>query len=259
MSLLKIDVDADNQLSRQFTELERRNLPFAVMQACNKVAWEVREAWAKASVRVFDRPTQMTQRAAQFERATMSKPYATIKLRDEAHRGTPPAKYLLAQVEGGDRRKKGFEVLLQERGAMPAGMLSVPGKGAQLDAYGNIRAAQVNQILSQLGARRDALQNETEVSRDRRRRRAAKSGQRGGNFFALRMKRGKLLPGIYERISTGFGSGLRSVLIFVRGARYTKRYDIFGLAQRTWKRLMPFHFNRELQKAVDTSKFRGRT
>ena len=32
MSLVKIDVDADNVLARQFTDLERKNLPFAVMQ-----------------------------------------------------------------------------------------------------------------------------------------------------------------------------------------------------------------------------------
>lgn len=258
MSLVKIDVDADNMLGRKFSDLEREQLPFAIMQACNATAVEIRDVWARTAPRVFDRPTPMTVKAAQYEKATKSRLYATIKLRDEAVGGTPPAKYLLAQVEGGTRGKKGVELLLQSKGAMPAGMFAVPGRGAELDAFGNIKASQVNQILSQLGARRDPYQNETETSRARRRNRAAKRGVRGGEFFALRARRGKLLPGIYERLTTGFGSALRSVLVFVRSARYEKRYDIFGLAERTWNRLMPFHFNRELEKALASSKYRGR-
>ncbi|KAF1697989.1 hypothetical protein CSC62_07540 [Pseudoxanthomonas jiangsuensis] len=258
MSLVKIEVDADNVLGRQFTELERTQLPFAVMQACNATAVEIRDVWARTAPRVFDRPTPMTVKAAQYEKATKNRLYATIKLRDEAVGGTPPAKYLLPQVEGGTRRKKGVELLLQSKGAMPAGMFAVPGRGAELDAFGNIKASQVNRILSQLGARRDPYQNETEASRARRRNRAAKRGVRGSEFFALRARRGKLLPGIYERLTTGFGSALRSVLVFVRGARYQKRFDIFGLAERTWNRLMPFHFNRELEKALASSKYRGR-
>lgn len=258
MSLVKITVDADNVLQRQFTEIERQNLPFAVMQACNAVAVEIRGNWARTAGRVFDRPTAMTIRAAQYEKATKQKPYAVIKLRDEAVNGTPPARYLLPQVEGGARRPKGMERLLQAKGAMPAGMFAMPGRGAELDQHGNVAPKQVNQILSQLGARNDRYQNETEASRDRRRRRAAKRGVRGGEYFALKVRRGRLLPGIYERLVTGFGTALRSVFVFTRAPKYSVRYDIFGLAKRTWDKLMPFHFNRELQKALDSSKYRGR-
>ncbi|MEO6518829.1 MAG: hypothetical protein ABIO17_07550, partial [Pseudoxanthomonas sp.] len=181
------------------------------------------------------------------------------KLRDQATNGTPPAKYLLTEVEGGTRRKTGLEILLQSKGAMPAGMFAVPGQGAELDAYGNIKKGQISKVLSQLGARNDPLQNETETSRDRRRRLAAKKGIRGGEFFVLKAKRGRMLPGIYERIVTGFGSAVRSLFIFVPRTNYKPRYDIFGMAQRTWDKLMPFHFQRELDKAVQTSKFRGKS
>ena len=263
MSLIRIEVDADNVLARQFTELERQNLPFAVVQACNATAFEMRNRWAQTAGRVFDRPTALTVRASQYEKATKQKPYAVVKLRDEALNGTPPARYLLPQVEGGGRRTKGMEKLLQAKGAMPAGMFAVPGKGAQLDGYGNIKRSQVNQILSQLQARNDPLQNETEVSRRRRRRRGV------ADFFALKSKKGNLLPGIYQRREMAAGDAARraigatsrisSIFIFVRSVAYRKRYDIFGLAQRTWDKLMPFYFNRELQKALDTSKYRGRT
>lgn len=254
MSQIRIAVDADNMLGRQFDQLERQNLPFAVVQACNATAFEIRQQWQTTSARVFDSPTRMTQRAAQYRKATKSRLFAEVYVRDEASGGTPPAKYLMPQVEGGTRRKKGFEVLLQQKGAMPAGMFAVPGAGAKLDPHGNIPARQISQILSQLGARQDALQNQTEVSATRRR----SKRRRGGEYFVLQTRRGKLLPGIYERITTAFGSAVRSIFVFTRGAAYTPRYNIFGLAQRAWGKLMPFHFNRELQKAIQTSKYRGR-
>ncbi len=255
MSLVRIAVDADNMLGRQFSELERQNLGFAVMQACNATAFEIRQTWARTATRVFDRPTGMTARAAQYRKATRQKLYAEIYLRDEASNGTPPAKYLQAQVDGGQRRKKGFEVLLQQKGAMPAGMFAVAGKGAQLDRFGNVKSGQVSKILSQLGARQDRYQNDTEASRGRRRSRR----QRGGEYFVVQQKRGRLLPGVYERIDTGFGSAVRSVFIFTHKANYRPRYNIFALAQREWDRLMPFYFNRELQKALESSKYRGQS
>lgn len=253
MSLIKIAVDADNMLGRQFSELERQNLAFAVMQACNATAVEIRQQWADTAPRVFSNPTPMTRRAAQYRKATKQKLYADIFLRDEASNGTPPAKYLQAEVEGGVRRKKGFEILLQQRGAMPAGMFAVAGQGAKLDQYGNVRAGQISQILSQLGARQDKYQNQSDVSAKRRRTKR----KRGGEYFALPQKRGRLLPGIYERIATGFGSA-RSIFIFTPKANYKPRYNIFGLAQRAWDKLMPFYFNRELAKALESSKYRGR-
>lgn len=259
MSLVRIEVDADNALNRQFSELERQNLPFAVVQACNATAVEIRNVWARKASDVFDRPTPLTVRAAQYEKATKQKPYAVIKLRDEATKGTAPAQYLLPQVQGGERRLKGMERLLMSAGLMPRGTFAVPGAGAPLNMFGNVAAGQVRQIISQLRAGLEAgyTSNETDARRDKRLARQRKRGG-GGSYFAVQQRRGKLLPGIYERITTGFGSAVRSIFIFTKSARYTPRYDIFALAQRQWNRLMPFHFNRELQKAVESSKFRGR-
>lgn len=264
MSLVKIDVDADNLLARQFTELERQNLPFAIVQAVNATAVEIRDVWARTAPRVFDRPTAMTVKAAQYEKATKQRLYATIKLRDEAHKGTPPAKYLLPQVEGGTRRPKGMERLLQSNGVMPQGLFAVAGKGAPLDQYGNVRSGIVRQIISQTRSGLEAgyTSNETDAGRDRRLKRQKKRGG-GGSFFVVKQRRGRLRPGIYERQATSLGrlvgasSAIRSIFIFTRPPRYKARYDIFKLAQRTWDKLMPFHFNRELEKALASSKYRG--
>lgn len=256
-NLLSINVDPDNVLARQFTALESKNLPFAVMQAANNTAYAVQQEWKRQMPRVFDRPTPLTQNAIVYRKATKQKLAAEVLVRDEAFKGTPPSKYLQAQVTGGQRNLKGFERRLAAQGILPTGMFAVPGKGVQLDAFGNLPARLYNPILSQLGARFDPLQNETDVSRKRRTKREAKRGDRAGSFFAVKQKRGRLLPGVYQRIATGFGKGLRSILIFVRAPVYKPRYRIFDLAERLYERQFKFQFERELAKAVQTSKFRG--
>ena len=89
-----------------------------------------------------------------------------------------------------------------------------------------MRASTVNQVLSQLDARNDKYQNETAASRGRRRKRASKRGTRGGEFFAIRARHGRLRPGIYERITTGYGSAVRSIFVFVRSSFFSNSRTI---------------------------------
>lgn len=257
-NLLKFDVDPDDVLRRQFTKLEQSQLPYAVANAVNNTAFAVREEWMRQMPRVFDRPTPLTQRAIVWKpRATKRNPYTEVKVRDEAFKGTPPSKYLQAQVQGGQRALKPFERRLQAQGILPIGMQAVPGRGAPLDGYGNLRSSVVTQILSQLGAQREAGFNANQTDASAKRRRARKSGKRG-EMFALKKPRGRLLPGVYERFKFGGASVLRSLLVFVRPAVYTPRYRIFDLAERLYRKRFGFEFERELAKAVQTSKFRGR-
>lgn len=256
MSVMRIEVDADDVIGRRFTALERQQLPFAIVQAVNKVAWEVRGSWQRQARRVFDRPTPLTVNAVLYRKATRQRLWADVFIRDEATKGNPPAKYLRAEVDGGERRKKRFEVLLQQQGMMPAGDFAIAGRGARLDAYGNIKASEINKILAQTRSFFDPYQNESDVRRTRRLKRQRKRGG-GGSYFVLLKRRGRLLPGVYERVETGFGSALRSVLIYTPRARYRPRYDIIGYAQRTWDKLMPFYFERELAKAIETAMYRG--
>ncbi|WP_312328404.1 hypothetical protein [Stenotrophomonas sp.] len=249
MAQIRIAVDPGDVLGRQLTDLEQSQLPFAVSQAANRVAYEVRERWKQQAPRVFDRPTPLTVNAAMYRKATKAQPYAEIFIRDEAFKGTPPAKYLLAEVEGGQRRRKGFERLLQSRGILSPTQFAVMGRGAQANQFGNVPAGQITKILSQLGAQRDRYLNQTAVSKKRRR---GKKNNRDGEYFVLTKRRGVLRPGVYERI--GRGSGVRSIFIFTTTAGYRPRYDIFGMAEDTWKKLMPFYLKRELEKAMQNAR-----
>lgn len=259
MSVMQIEVDADDMLGRQFSDLEKKNLPFAIVQASNKTAFEVRESWKRSASKIFDRPTPLTVNAALYRKATKQKLYAEIFIRDEASKGTAPAQYLRAQVEGGDRRPKGMERLLMSADLMPRDNFAVPGNDAPRDAFGNVPSGQVRKILSQLraGLETGYTSNETDEGRKRRLERQRTRGG-GGSFFVVQKQRGQLRPGIYERIEFAQGSAVRAMFIFARKAVYDARYDIFGIAEKEWSRLMPFFFERELAKAVEESVLRGR-
>jgi len=253
--VIRIQVDAGNVLSRQFNELERKQLPFATVQAINATAFDVRERWKDIAARVFDRATALTLNAILYKKATLAKPQAAIFIRDEAIKGTPPSKYLQAQVFGGQRAHKGIERDLQRRGILSALGHVVPGKGAQLDAFGNIPRTQINAIKSQLGAfgEQGYTANQSDVSKGRRLRRQKKQGQRNSSYFAVTKDKGGLKPGVYQRIVTGFGNGVRSILHFVQSVRYRKRFDILPAAQTIFERRFPANFDVELKKALDSS------
>jgi len=276
-----INVDPGDAFKREFTALEQKNLPWATQQAVNHTAAQIKQVWARKVEEVFDRPVPLTRRAVIVKKArylrgadgTRQPEAALVYIRDEAVKGTPPAKYLLPQVYGGTRDATGLEAGLQRIAVLFGTQRAVLGTGAPTDAYGNIQRGVVKKILSQLHAQRDPTANESPASRKRRRRRTARLGIRDGEFFAVRGsgKRGwtvnrdgssrssRLHPGIYQRFSSGFGSGVRSVFLFVRDVRYRPRFNIFEYAQREWTRLFPFFFERELQKAVQESILRGHT
>ena len=255
---VRIEVDPNGDFARAMSALERRQLPFATMQAINATAFDTRQRWSDVMPRIFDRPTSLTLKAVLYTKASRQKLYADVFVRDEAFKGTPPAKYLQAQVFGGERRHKGIERQLNAAGLLPQGMFVVPGQGAKLDAHGNLPLSQLNAIKSQIGAQGDGRSNESEASRGRRLRRFARQGRRDGNYFALAKPHGSLKPGVYERLVTGFGSAVRSVLFFVNGVQYRKRYDVFGIARKIYDRRFPANFKREFDKAVASAISRGR-
>lgn len=226
---LKIDTSDLAIASEQIRRLTTTAAASAQMKTANRIGFLVRAEWAKKTNEVFDRPTPFTQRAMLIDKATPARPIATVKIRDENEANTP-AKYLQAQIEGGSRHIKRFERWLQARNLMPAGWFAVPGSGARLDQFGNIPGGTLNKILTQLGASPDANSNQTEKSKARDARKRKRLGTRGGVFFAVPVGRPGLRAGIYERVKTGFGAGVKPILIFVNSATYDRRFPVFEFA-----------------------------
>jgi hypothetical protein len=259
-NLLRIEVDPGDAFKRQFSALEQKHVPAALTRAVVHTAQELQRDWARTMQRVFKNPTPFTQKAVRYKIRSGTQG-AEIFIRDEASNGTPPARYLMPQVRGGQRLMKPFENLLRKQGILPAGMQAVPGKGQPLDAFGNIPPADFSRMLSQLGARRDEKTNETDTSRRRRLRREKKRQELRGSYFVIKPGQGRMLPGVYQRENTGgaarealgVGSQARSVLIFTKPGNYSVRYRIFDRAEAVYRTTFPKFFEHALKTEIDLS------
>ena len=80
-----------------------------------------------------------------------------------------------------------------------------------------------------------------------------KTGARGFAYFALQKPRGKLLPGVYQRIQTGFGSAVKPVMIFVRMPSYKSRLDFYGVADKAARAEFAVQFPIAFKQAMDTA------
>lgn len=240
---LRIDVRSNaKQTLRQLERLRKEAVPKVMAQALNGTAFDVREALLNEIDRVFDRPKPFTRKALELDKANPHKLTAAVQLKDFAVRGAPASKYLAPQIFGGQRGQKRFERALQWAGILPQGMVAIPGRGAPLDAYGNLKGSEITRMLSQLKASPDPMQNETARSRKR------KGGKRGLQYFLFR--KGGRPAGIARR--RGSSRAYDVIVFFGRPPNYTRRYDFFGVADRTaranWPRQVRKFADRELAK-----------
>src|SRR5690554_2169686 len=219
---LKISDDMDDAIA----SLERlgNSAGKAQAQAINEVVKQAEQQLRQEVASVFDRLTPFTLNAFRIQYAKPSQPEAAVWVKDEksgASKGLAPEDWFAPQVYGGERALKASERMLRSRGILPAGMYAVPGKGARLDAYGNMSRGHIVQLLSGLKAfdRAGSDHNATGSRRSRRKGHA-------NAFFILR--RGNQPIGIAERR----GKGVQVVLAFASEPQYTPRFDFHGVVRK---------------------------
>lgn len=241
--------------------LEREQLPFAAVLALTNTAQDVKQALVAEMSAVFDRPTRATLNALYVQPATRDKFEARVFIKDGQSenakgnlvgqegvwgKGRAANTWLTPQVYGGARSQTGVEKRLSRSGALGAGQYVVPGRSLRLDAYGNVGQGQLNKILSGAGLLSgpgyDA--NATDSKRSR-----AKGNKR---YFVIR--KGSRPIGIAERLgySKGSRNNIRMALAFVRAPSYQKRFDFFGVAERTARDQLPIRFELALARAIAT-------
>lgn len=252
--MFKTDVDVTVMLARM-SDLEKKQFPFAVSGALNDALFDARDAWRTNIASVFENPTALTMNAVLYKKATKENLVAELFLRDEATKGTPPSRYLLPEVKGGERQEKPFEFLLRNAGIIGNNEFVTPARGFPLDAFGNVPGGVLQAILSDLSAQRDVTANSTAESR-RKRARKKNIGKRQV-YFLNRAKRGRLPRGIFERTATGFGGSIRMVLAIVEGAPgYRSRFHAFEIANRAFAASFPVRFAERLRQAVATARIK---
>ncbi|MEM5449864.1 hypothetical protein [Paraburkholderia guartelaensis] len=210
----------------------RNRVPRIMAKALNATAREAQAALKTAMPQYFDRPTPWTLNSTRVVTASPTKLVATVGFKDEAFKGTPATKYLLPQVEGGGRNVKRMESALRRIGLLRSNEFAVPGRGAKLDAYGNVARSQIVQVMSYLQAfgEQGYRANMTQKRRDALAR--GRKGSRGFSYFALVNREGKLPPGIYLRTHYGADSrlahlqygGAKPVFVFTRAPQYRPRF-----------------------------------
>lgn len=264
----KANVDA---AVRVVTALPKQ-LRFAASLAANAALGQARGAIQQRMQQVFDRPTPYVLRGAvaidntSRDNLTGSIALATGSATDAGN--LPPGKPLLAEVKGGARRYKRSELLLQRAGILPAGQLAVPGRGARIDAYGNMQRGQILEILawfrthtvrqSSAGQRNSWRDNITDAGMARKR--AGTRNRVGYEYFAVKPGgRGGLKPGIYRRQLAGRMVGPVSskpvaVLIFVPRAQYTQRLDFVQQAETAIVSAFQPQFRAALRRALATAR-----
>ncbi len=244
--MLSIKLEGLQQVRAALTEFSDRRFAAAVSTALTRSAKEMSIEWQEQIDRRLDRPIARTKSATTFLSATAQTLKSTVLVKDQMA-GTPPATYLNPQERAGGRRAKKFEQALQASGAMPRGYVLVPGRGAQLDAYGNVSRSQIIAVITQLGS--DYSPGYQRVIPKTVAGRLRVMAKRGKSFIAVQPDEEKQLgvsAGIYERSS---GGALRAVFLFKRAVRYRKVLDL----ERTAAQKAPPIVADEFQRAVRES------
>lgn len=256
---MDIKIDFSDLAENLVSDLEsaQKQIDFATMRALNAGAYKASLDTAAEIGRVFDRPTPWVSSSIRYRKATRDKLESRVDFDGWGNKqGVTVSQVLRAEIEGGTRKLKRHEVALQRAGILPSGMAIVPGPAAVLDNYGNMVAAQINQIMSYFQA--FGQQGYSANMRDggkRLRRGNKKTGARGFVYFVLQKPWGKLHPGIYQRIEFGgIGSAVKPVMYFVTVPKYKKSFDFYGVAYRSGREEFNQKYPIYLSEALRTAK-----
>jgi len=236
--MFRITTEGAAEIKRAMSEIEKRQLPFATALALTRTAALVKAAEVDAMRRVFDRPTRFTLNSLFVRPAKKARLEARVWVKDYASKAEAPTRWLLPEVEGGERNRKRSEKLLGARGILSSGRFLMPGADMPLDGSGNISRGRIQQVLSGLGAQHDKAANSTDSRRsDGNRRR----------FFVV--GKGANALGIAERTGKGKGK-FKWMLAFGKAPVYQDRFDFYGVADRTTRRHLPVEIGKALREAV---------
>lgn len=256
--MININVRIDvRDAIRQLADIKDKQLPFATSLAINNTAKKVREREQHEIRDVFDRPTPFIQNSIFIKPSNKLNLTAKVGVKDNGFgKGIPAIKPLEAEIVGGERRLKRYEVALRSIGVLPEGYFTVPGDGAEIDGYGNMKAGQIRQLLSYFRANSDvgSISNSTDATRAKLARGTKKKA--GVSYFVG--KPGDAPLGIWRRSEMGLFSGpskpLMPILIFVQSARYEAVYDFDFVARQTIEREFDGQFIQAWAEAERTAR-----
>lgn len=215
-------------------DIHSNQVPFATALALTWTAQDIKKAERQEMEDIFDNPTSFTLNSLYVTRATKQRQFARVWFKDYVPKGTPSAEYLQAQVKGGDRRQKRYEVALAARGVIGAGRVTAPGAGARLNRAGNISQGQINRMLNSLHAQRTDTTQHT-----------VKRGNR--HFFVHRDSAGDV-----DTIYVRQGRKVKPFLHVFDAANYERRFRFYEIAEKVRDERFKHNFKRAWKRAMAT-------
>jgi len=222
MATISLDIKSELPKAIRWTDTMTKQLPFAISQALNKTAFDMRQAMNGATRQYFKDPVPFTQRAFLVNRS--SKRDLTAEVYAERRR----ARYLRTLISGGDRGQKPVELryLAKAEASMPKGSVLVPA-AIKLTAAGNVSLAALKRIETQI----------------------ATKGR--NSVFLGRPEGAGRPPGVYQRAARG---KLKPLFIAVPRARYSKMFPMEQIGQTVIDRRFGDYLRSSLERAVSTAK-----
>lgn len=247
---LKVGFSSNIQDVLANLDSRRSQIPYAIAVALTKTAQSILKAEQGEMRRALDRPTPFTLNSLRVLPATKRSLSAEVLLKDYIK--DPQFKhYLEPQVHGGGRPQKAFERRLAQRGLLPSGWFALPGKGAKLNAYGNMSTGQITQILAVLQALPTA--GAGQGFQGAQTARSKKRNKRIGDYFAstpsapAKSPNGGRLPfGVWQRK----GKRIVNVLFFVPRVSYRPRLQFFEIAKSVSTQQLQDNFRSALAQAT---------
>jgi hypothetical protein len=213
---ITVDMSGINKAQAWLAQIQGQ-MPFAASRALNDAAKQVATDLNKSTSRYFDRPTRFTQNAYHVSvRSSKANLVAEVRPKPIQER------YLLPSIRGGVRPQRPSERRLG--GISPAWR---PGRDARLNASGNMSKAAV-----------------------------VKAIKGGDPYFRLGEQRGKLRPGIYQRMGSGTMRRykVKSILSFNKLPNIPRRWPIDRIARGSLNASWTPLINRYLAEALRTAK-----
>jgi hypothetical protein len=266
-------ISIENNFPQVASALEKaaRQVPFSMAVALNKTTEKAKTNVQKEMESSFHSPTRFFLNSLRVIRATKQKLETRLWFKDGY--GGPSDRFptASAHIDGGNRELKPMEWRLIRASILPAGWRTVPGEGAEIDANGNMNRGQITQMLNVLQTyREDGYNKANDKTIKRLKRGSVKKniygfqyvinpvfGAAGPNLMigGAFINNKKILPGIYKRVKTPFGSSLKPILIFVKATRYKKRLKFYETVDKTinqeFGKEFDDAFNLALKTAID--------
>jgi hypothetical protein len=212
---LNIDSSGLNKAQLWLAQIQNQ-MPFAASKALNETAKQAAKDLNQSTNQIFNEPTKFTQNAYRVSKFSNKR-----DLIAELSPKPIQERYLLPSIRGGIRPQRPSERRLA---LAPAWR---PGRGAKLNASGNMSKAAVVQAL-----------------------------KGGPDFFSLDQRKGQLRPGVYRRMGSGTKRRyrLQSVLLFNSLPIIPQRWPINRITQESVGRSWGPGLQRYVPEALKTAR-----